>query len=429
MDKKIEKFNISQAYLEASRCLYCDDSPCEQGCPANVPVKKFIRAIRFNNTRRAANLIREANILGGICGAICPVEKLCEKNCTNTELAYPIRIGLLQRFAIEFALDRGYHDIEKEESKDKKVAVIGAGPAGLSCAYYLALKGYDVTIFEKNEKPGGLLVYGIPVYRLSRELIEREINLIKENGVKIETNKALGKDFTIDDLFNNGFKAVFIGVGLGESAKAGIPGEGLGNFYTALDFLRKSIQSPDSLKIGKKVVIIGGGSVAMDVAVTSKKLGAEEVHIVCLENTDEMPADIKEREEAWSLGVMFNTRSKPVEITGENGKVTGLKAVRIRWKEPGKFIPSNAEEIPGTEYFLPADIVIEAIGQKTDSLVIEALKDIKMEKGKIIVDENMKTSREGVFAGGDIISGGGGTVVQSVKEGRKAAESIAQYLG
>lgn len=432
--KKKRKLTDEEAKIEASRCLLCDDPPCTKNCPAEVEVKKFIRAIRFDNPRRAIDLIKSKNVFAGTCGLICPTEKLCEKGCTQKELLIPVRIGDLQRYSAEWEFPRKIKTYPQIKFNKKSVAVIGAGPSGLSAASELVKNGFDVTVFEKKSHPGGLLIYGIPSYRLPSEIVENEIEWIKKIGVKIRLNQNFGKDFSITDLFNSGFKAIYIACGLPNSSNLQIDGEKLDGVHYALPFLEKvsmfSRFNKEEVRVGKKVVVIGGGGVAMDCATSAKLLGAEDVLCVCLEGLNEMPASEEEKKIAIEEGVQFITRSKPLQIVENNGKVAGLKGCRIRWKEPYKFIPSNAEEIIGTEFNLIADTIIVAIGQKPDRDLTSSLEGVNIDgNGYIITDPvTFMTSRKGVFAGGDCRLFGGQTVVNSVKEGRIAAKSIAKYI-
>jgi len=418
-----------QAYLEASRCLMCEDAPCTKGCPAGVDVKQFIRKIRFHNLRGAIREIREANVLAGICGRVCPQELLCQKECSNTEIDIPINIGALQRYVTDVDFKSRPRPTTPASPRRIKVAIIGSGPAGLAVAANLAQKGYEVTIFEAEAKPGGLLTYGIPPHRLPSPATQKEIIYIKGMGVKI---KCKTKITDIDGLFKKGFKAVFIGVGLPGSRKIGLPGENLKGVYTALEFLRDVITNKGKTKktrIGKGVVVIGGGDVAMDAASCALRLGAQRVDLVCLEGYDEMPSSPEERRISWEEGVEIHTRVMPLRITGSKGRVTGYKGIGIRWRKPGLFIPSNAIPILGTEFSLKVDTVIEAIGQMPDIGNIKGFKKIETaDPGYIVAKKKtFKTSRPGVFAEGDIVNGGA-TVVQAVADGNAAAEAIDAYL-
>ncbi|MBN2559682.1 MAG: FAD-dependent oxidoreductase [Phycisphaerae bacterium] len=461
----------AQAKMEASRCLMCDDPPCVKACPAAVPVKHFIRAIRFDSPRRAINLIRDRNVFAGVCGLACPVEELCVGACTSTELSTPIAIGRLQHYAAVKELEsgrgrvavvgggrsgttsgrRGLSEDCGSEAKagvrhrrdaraaggratGSKVAVIGGGPSGLAAAAELARLGHKPTVFEKRRRLGGICTYAVPGHRLPQELVASEIECIESLGVEIKTSVAFGRGQTVDDLFAAGYTAVYVSTGLQEAATPRVPGEGLEGVTTwkALleGFAASRLGEGDEPPMTRDVIVVGGGSVAMDVAGVARQLGAEEIDIVCLEAPNEMPADERELHEVWDEGVRFHTRSMPLEITGQSGRVTGLRAVRIRWKEPDKFVPSNAEQIEGTEYWLPGSMVVFAIGARPSAGLNEALPGVEFDHaGRIVVDaETGATSREGVYAGGDAVSGGGATIVKAVAEGKRAGAAMAAYL-
>ncbi len=426
--EEIRLFNDAQAYIESTRCLMCEDAPCEKGCPANVPIKKFIRAIRFENPRRSINLIRSANVFAGVCGTICPVDSLCESRCTNNDLAYPIKISTLQRYVADKDFISQYRTIPRPEIKsDVKVAIIGGGPAGLAAAYYLLLNGIKATVFEKNEKPGGLLKYGIPAYRLSQELVEKEINfIVNETGVIVETNMSLGENFTIDDLKKDGFEYIIIATGLSGSYRMDIPGKDLEGVIPAIDFLREVATKKD-VNIGEKVIVIGGGSVAMDSAITSLKLGAD-VTILYRRRIKDMPASKFEVEDALNKGIQINTKSLPVEYIGENGKLKKVKVIRMRSKDINNFTSKNLEPIEGSEYIVEADTVIEAIGQAPDEKIKEAFKNLENKNGFLIVNDKYETSEKNIYAVGDIVLGGGKTVVKAVAEAREVANIIAEKI-
>ncbi len=418
-----------QAYLEASRCLICEDAPCTKGCPAGVDIKKFIRKIRFHNLRGAIREIRGANVLAGICGRVCPQELLCQKECSNTEIDIPINIAALQRYVADVELRRPVGPSVRQFAQRMNVAVIGSGPAGLATAANLAQKGYEVTIFEADARPGGLLTYGIPPHRLPPSATQKEIRYIKKMGVKIKCNT---KITNIDELFKKGFKAVFIGAGLPGARKIGLPGENLKGVYTALEFLRDVITNkgkPKRTKIGKRVVVIGGGDVAMDAASSALRLGAERIDVACLEGYDEIPSSPEERRLSWEEGVEIHTRVMPLRILGSKGRVTGYKGIGIRWRKPGLFVPSNAIPIPGTEFNLKVDTIIEAIGQMPDTENVKGYRGIEtVGIGYIVAKKKtFKTSRPGVFAAGDIVNRGA-TVVQAVADGNAVAEAIDAYL-
>ena len=423
----------TQARLEASRCLMCEDPPCVAACPAGVPVKHFIRALRFDSPRRAINLIRERNVLAGICGLACPVDKLCVGACSSTELSTPIAIGKLQYYIAETELCSS-RITQANTVTGRKVAIIGAGPSGLAAAAELARLGHQPTIFEKNKRPGGICTYGVPAHRIPQELVAGEIGYIKSLGVEIKTSSPFGRNNTLDDLFTAGYHAVYVAVGLQQPAVPPIPGadlNGVDTWKQLLDnFSAFNLGEGERPTVGNSVIIVGGGSVAMDVASAAIQLGTQEIDIVCLEAPREMPADRQELEEVQESGARFHTRSMPLEITGKNGKVTGLKAARIRWKKPDKFVPANAELIAGTEYWLPGEMVIFAIGAKPMADLATLLPGVTVDQaGRIIVDSDTgATSRPGAFAGGDAIADGGTTIVQSVAEGKRAGQAIDTYL-
>ncbi len=424
----------AQAKMEASRCLMCEDPPCVAACPAEVPVKHFIRAIRFDSPRRAINLIRDRNVLAGVCGIACPVDELCVGACTSTELSTPIAIGQLQHYAAMRALESDW-TMKAPPANGKRVAVIGAGPSGLAAAAELARQGCGVTVFEKEKLPGGICTYGVPGDRVPQELVAGEVAHIQSLGVEIQTGAALGPGRRLDDLLAGEFDAVYISMGLADAATPGIRGEKLAGVMHWRKLLGANsahhLGEGDRPVVAKSVIVIGGGSVAMDVASAAHALGAEEIDMVCLESPREMPAYHAELSEVCELGVRFHTRSMPLEITGEKGKVTGLRLARIRWKEPDRFVPANAERIKETEYWLPAEMVVFAIGSRPVAGLREALPGVTFDKsGRILANPKTgATSREGVFAGGDVVGGGGTTIVKAVAEGKRAGQAIAAFLG
>ena len=430
---RVSVLTDTQAKLEASRCLMCADSPCVAACPAQVPVKHFIRALRFQSPRRAINLIRAQNVFAGVCGLACPVERLCEGACASTELSTPIQIGRLQHYAAETELRSG-RKTRAARPTGQKVAVIGAGPSGLAAAAELARCGHRPIVFEQNPRAGGICTYGVPAHRLPQELVAGEIDHIKSLGVEIKMSSPFGNGATLDGLFAQGYRAVYVAAGAQQAAAVPIPGADLPGVTT----WKQLLNAFSAFKLGEgpkpdvpeNVIIVGGGSVAMDVASAALQLGATEIDMVCLEAPREMPADRNELDEVWAAGARFHTRSMPIEITGTGGKVTGLKAARIRWKEPDKFIPSNAVRIAGTEYWLPGAMVVFAIGAKPSPELAKLLTGVKLDpSGRIGIDpETGATSRPGVFAGGDVAAGGGMTIVRAVAEGKRAGQAIDAYL-
>jgi len=414
-------YSPHEAVLEASRCLMCDEAPCLDGCPAGVDVRRFIRKIRFGNFRGAARLIREANLLVGICGRVCPQEILCMENCTRGNLDTPIDIAGLQRFAGDIELGTLAPLPVAAETREEKVAVLGAGPAGLAAAAELRKRGFGVEIFERADSMGGVLTQGIPPFRLDRRFVESELDYIGRLGADVH----LGRDEKdVAALLKSGFDAVVIGVGLYRPYTIGLPGEDLEGVLVAADLLA-AVARGEKPRLGKRVVVIGGGNVAIDAAMTAQHLGAERVDLCSLESYDELPAFRSEVEIAQGEGIEFHTQTKPVRVVGTDGKVSGYEGVGIRWKTPGLLVPSNAEEIPGTEFRLAATAVIEAIGQG----VLDSYEGVDAdERGLIRVDtETMATSMPGVFAAGDVVSGGA-TAVQAFAEGKRAAAGVAAYL-
>ncbi len=410
----VPPYTPDTAMEEASRCLLCLDAPCSRDCPAGTDPGSFIRSIRFRNFKGAAETIRKNNILGGVCARVCPYEVLCEEACSRTGIDRPIRIGRLQRFATDYEKATGMKVLEKNDITKEKVAMIGAGPGSLAAATALSREGYAVTIYDEHEKPGGVLSYGIVPGRLPQYVVDEEIQYIKDMGVAFVTKARIGKDITLEKLRGEGFSAFLIGAGMQASKKLDIPGAGLEGAVSAVDYLAEARSSEGRFDAGKKVVVIGGGDVAMDCATTARNLGAEST-VLYRRTREEMPATKAEVMHCEQLGIRFYWTFKPEEITGENGKVTGIKGTGSR---------------DGSYIFLEADKVVFAVGQEPEDLTA-AIPGLRFsEHNRFIISENYDgcTNLPDVFVAGDIVGGARKTVVHAVAAGKKAAESIMNYL-
>lgn len=429
-------YTEEQAVMEASRCIGCVNKPCVSNCPVNIKIPEFIKHIKEGDFEAAYQKILEDSNLPAICGRVCPQEDQCELKCIRGIKGDAVSIGGLERFVADWHMKHKDIKIPEIQKNNIKIAVVGAGPAGLTCAADLAKNGYDVTIFEALHKPGGVLSYGIPEFRLPKDLVDREIKNLMSLGVKFEMNVIVGKSITVDELFKNNFKAVFIGSGAGLPSFMKIPGENLNGVFTANEYLTRSNlmkayieDSPTPIKRGGKVAVIGAGNVAMDAARTALRLGAEEVTIVYRRSRSEMPARHEEIENAEEEGVKLKLLTAPIEVIGEDFKVTGLKCLEMELGEPDKSGRRRPVPKQGTEFIIPADTVIVAIGQTPNPLLRSTTPGLNAyEWGGIVVDEKtMQTSKENVYAGGDAVTGAA-TVILAMGAGKKAAQAIHQKL-
>ncbi|TYO95625.1 NADPH-dependent glutamate synthase [Desulfallas thermosapovorans] len=424
---------------EAQRCLQCKNEPCRQGCPVEVDIPAFIKLVAERDFDGAIKKIKEKNALPAVCGRVCPQENQCEKYCTLAKKYEAVGIGRIERFCADRELQKGVTLPEVAPPTGKKVAVVGSGPAGLTCASDLAKLGHDVTVYEALHVAGGVLMYGIPEFRLPKAVVQAEVENLKKLGVKIEVNSVVGKFTTVDELMENeGYDAIFIGTGAGLPYFMKIPGENACGVYSANEFLTrtnlmKAYQFPDwdtPIKIGKKVAVLGGGNVAMDGARTALRLGAEESWIVYRRSHEELPARKEEVEHAEEEGVKFAFLTSPVEIlSNEEGWVTGMKCIKYELGEPDASGRRRPVPIEGSEYIMDVDTVVVAIGQGPNPLVPRTTKGLELtSRGNIVADpETGATSKPGVFAGGDVVTGAA-TVILAMGAGRTAAKSIHAYL-
>lgn len=432
-------YTEEQALREANRCMACKKRDCVAGCPVEVPIPEFIELIRQGDFIGAAKKIKEKNSLPAICGRVCPQENQCESLCTLGKKMEPVAIGRLERFVADYermhGSDGGGEDV-KPKPTGFKVAVVGSGPAGLTVASDLAKLGHEVTIFEALHKAGGVLVYGIPEFRLPKAIVQSEVEGIQKLGVKIELNSVVGKLYTVDELLERGFDAVFIGSGAGLPWFMGIPGENLNGVYSANEFLTrtnlmKAYLFPEydtPIKRGKHVAIVGGGNVAMDAARTALRLGAEKVYLVYRRSMEELPARKEEVHHAIEEGIEFKLLTNPVEIVGEDGWVKGIKCVKMELGEPDESGRRRPITVEGSEFVIDVDTVVMSIGTGSNPIIPESTPGLELNKrGYIVADENGATSKPGVFAGGDIVTGAA-TVILAAGAGRKAANAIHEYL-
>ncbi len=431
-------YNKEEAMEEANRCINCKNAQCIKGCPVAINIPGFIEKVKEGDVEAAYQVISEASALPAVCGRVCPQESQCEGKCIRGIKGEPVSIGKLERFVADWAREKGIKPVGAKEKNGKKVAVIGSGPAGLTCAGDLAKMGYEVTIFEALHEPGGVLVYGIPEFRLPKEdVVAKEIENVKSLGVKIETNVVVGKSVTIDELMEEeGFDAVFIGSGAGLPKFMGIPGEQANGVFSANEYLTRSNlmkafneESPTPIMRGKKVAVVGGGNVAMDAARTALRLGAE-VHIVYRRSEEELPARVEEVHHAKEEGIIFDLLTNPVEILAdENGWVCGMKCVRMELGEPDESGRRRPVVKPDSEFVIEADTVIMSLGTSPNPLISSTTTGLETNKWKCIVadEEFGKTSKEGVYAGGDAVTGAA-TVILAMGAGKAGAKGIDEYL-
>ena len=431
-------YNKEEAMEEASRCLTCKNAKCVQGCPVSINIPAFIKEVKEGNFAEAYKVIGQSSALPAVCGRVCPQETQCEGQCIRGIKGEAISIGKLERFVADWARENNVSPEMPTEKKGKKVAVIGSGPSGLTCAGDLAKMGYDVTIFEALHEAGGVLVYGIPEFRLPKKtVVASEIENVKKLGVKIETNVVIGKSMTIDQLINEeGFDAVFIGSGAGLPRFMGIPGENANEVFSANEYLTRSnlmkaFREDYDTPIArfKKVAVVGGGNVAMDAARTALRLGAE-VHIVYRRSEEELPARAEEVHHAKEEGIIFDLLTNPTEVlTDDKGNVTGIKCVKMELGEPDASGRRKPVEVPDSEFVMDLDAVIMSLGTSPNPLISSTTKGLEINKRKCIVAEeaNGQTSKEGVYAGGDAVTGAA-TVILAMGAGKAAAKGIDEYL-
>jgi len=431
-------YNAQEAMEESTRCLNCKKPKCIEGCPVSIDIPGFIAQIKEGNFEEAANVIAKSSALPAVCGRVCPQESQCEGVCVLGIKGEPVSIGKMERFVADWARDNNVVPSPAKEKKGKKVAVIGSGPAGLTCAGDLAKMGYDVKIFEALHEAGGVLVYGIPEFRLPKKsVVAHEVENVKKLGVEIETNVIIGKSITIDELLNEeGFDAVFIGSGAGLPKFMGIPGEQANGVFSANEYLtrnnlmkgfRDDYDTP--IHIGKKVAVVGGGNVAMDAARTALRLGAK-TYIVYRRSEVELPARVEEVHHAMEEGIEFHLLRNPKEIlVNDQGWVSGIRVIKMELGEPDESGRRRPVEVPGSEYVIDVDTVIMALGTSPNPLIASTTKGLNTQKwgGIIAKDENGETSKQAVYAGGDAVTGAA-TVILAMGAGKAAAKGIDEYL-
>lgn len=431
-------YTEQMALKESQRCLQCKHKPCVSGCPVNVKIPEFIKLISEGDYEGAYEKLRETNSLPAVCGRVCPQESQCEQLCVRGKKGEPVGIGRLERFAADWFMENRESHVECTVRNGKKVAVIGSGPAGLTCAGDLAKLGYEVTIFEAFHVPGGVLMYGIPEFRLPKALVQKEIDSVRQLGVEIMTNMVIGKVLSLDELAEEGFKAVFVGSGAGLPSFMKIPGENLNGVYSANEFLTrinlmKAYKFPETdtpVRVTNSVAVVGGGNVAMDAARCAKRLGAQNVYIVYRRSETEMPARVEEVHHAKDEGIQFKLLTNPTKIIGtDDGWVKGMECVEMELGEPDASGRRRPVPRQGSEHVLDVETVVIAIGQSPNPLIKSTTPGLETQKwgGIIVNEETGATSREGVYAGGDAVTGAA-TVILAMGAGKKAAKAIDEYL-
>ncbi len=430
-------YTEEQALDEAQRCLHCKHKPCVSGCPVGINIPDFIQKVAEGDFEGAYQIITQQSSLPAVCGRVCPQETQCESKCVRGIKGEPVAIGRLERFVADWHNADVKEAPQKPESNGHKVAVVGSGPSGLTCAGDLAKKGYEVTVFEALHTAGGVLVYGIPEFRLPKDIVRKEIDTLKALGVNVETNMVIGRVLSIDELLEQGYEAVFIGSGAGLPRFMRIPGENLKGVYSANEFLTRvnlmKAYLPDSdtpIEHAKRVAVVGGGNVAMDAARCAKRLGAEEVFIVYRRSEAELPARAEEVEHAKEEGIVFHLLNNPTKILGdEQGNVKGMECIRMELGEPDESGRRRPVEVPDSEFVLDVDCVIMSIGTSPNPLIKSTTKGLETQRwGGIIVEESTGlTSREGVYAGGDAVTGAA-TVILAMGAGKTAASAIDEYI-
>ena len=430
-------YTEEQALDEAQRCLHCKNKPCVAGCPVGIHIPDFIAKVAEGDFEGAYQIITQSSSLPAVCGRVCPQETQCEQKCVRGIKGEPVGIGRLERFVADWHNKNVCEAPRKPTPNGHKVAVIGSGPSGLTCAGDLAKKGYAVTVFEALHTAGGVLVYGIPEFRLPKDIVQKEIDGLKALGVDVQTNMVIGRVLSIDELLEQGYEAVFIGSGAGLPRFMNIPGENLKGVYSANEFLTrvnlmKAYQpgSDTPIEHARRVAVVGGGNVAMDAARCAKRLGAEEVFIVYRRSEKELPARAEEVEHAKEEGIVFHLLNNPTQILGdENGNVKGMECIRMELGEPDTSGRRRPVEVPGSEFTLDVDCVIMAIGTSPNPLIKSTTQGLETQKwgGIIVNEETGLTSREGVYAGGDAVTGAA-TVILAMGAGKTAATAIDQYI-